>query len=110
MMKEGNMKTSAGTLRTTAYLLLALLISGGLAACGGGGGSSSPGTSGPAVSVSIASATSVPAGTTFATSTSSPTPAAPPGNTPEFTNVFVGVKKIALIPSTGPEFPDADGH
>lgn len=103
------MKTSAGTLRTTAYLLLALLISGGLAACGGGG-SSSPGTSGPAVSVSIASATGYPAGTTFATSTASPTTEAPPGNSPEFTNVFVSVKKIALIPSTGAEFPDAGGE
>lgn len=103
------MKTSAGTLRTTAYLLIALLISGGLAACGGGG-SSSPGTSGPAVSVSIASATGYPAGTTFATSTASPATEAPPGNSPEFTNVFVSVKKIALIPSTGAEFPDAGGE
>ena len=103
------MKTSGGTLLTTAYLLLALLISGGLAACGGGG-SSSPGTSGPAVSVSIASATSYPAGTTFATSTASPATEAPPGNSPEFDNVFVSVTKIALIPSTGPEFPDAGGE
>ena len=97
------MKTQAGTLRTTAYLLLVLLISAGLAACGGGGGSStSPGTSGPAtVSVSIASAPSFPAETAFATSTSSPTIAAPPGNSTTFDNVFVTVTKLALIPSTG---------
>jgi hypothetical protein len=97
------MKTSAGTLRGTAYLLLVLLISGGLAACGGGGGgSTSPGTSGPAtVSVSIASATSFPEGTTTATSVSSPTTAAPPGNSPTFDHLFVTVTKLALIPSTG---------
>lgn len=104
------MKTSAGTLRTTACLLLALLASGGLAACGGSGGSTSSGTSGPVVSVAIASATRFPAGTTFATSTASPTIAAPPGNSPEFENVFVRVTKLALIPSTGPEFPDEGGE
>ena len=108
------MKTPAGTLRTTAYLLLVLLISAGLAACGGGGGSStSPGTSGPTtVRVSIASAPSFPAGTTFAPSTAtlSPTTAAPPGNSPTFNNVFVTVTKLALIPSTGPELPDANGE
>lgn len=106
------MKTSSGTLRTTAYLLFALLISAALAACGGGGGSStSPGTSGPAtVRVSIASAPSFPSGTTFASSTSSPTTAAPHGNSTSFDNVFVTVTKLALIPSTGPEFPDANGE
>jgi hypothetical protein len=96
------------------YLMVALMISAALAACGGGGGSTgstSPGTSGPAtVSVSIASAPSYPAGTTFAPSTLSPTTAAPPVNSPEFTNVFVTVTKLALIPSTGPEFPDANGE
>jgi Domain of unknown function (DUF4382) len=106
------MKTPAGTLRTTAYLLFVLLISAGLAACGGGGGSStSPGTSGPTkVSVSIASAPSFPAGTAFAPSTLAPTTAAPPVNSPDFTNVFVTVTKLALIPSTGPEFPDVGGE
>ena len=95
------MKSPAGTLRTTAYLLLVLLISAGLAACGGGGGSStSPGTSGPAtVRVSIASAPSFPSGTTFATS--SPATAAPPEGSPDFNNLFVTVTKLALIPSTG---------
>lgn len=102
------MKTRAGTFRMTVYLLSVLLISAGLAACGGsGGGSTSPGTSGPAtVSVSIASAQD-PTGTTFAAS--SPTPAAPPGS-PEFANVFITVTKLALIPSTGPEFPDPNGE
>ena len=97
------MKTRAGTFRTTAYLLFVLLISAALAACGsGGGGSTSPGVSGPAkVNVSIASAPSFPAGATFASSTSSPATAAPPGNSPTFDNIFVTVTKLALIPSTG---------
>jgi hypothetical protein len=100
-MEEGDMKTRAGTFRTTAYLLFVLLISAALAACGsGGGGSTSPGVSGPAkVNVSIASAPSFPAGA--ASSTSSPVPAAPPGNSPTFDNIFVTVTKLALIPSTG---------
>jgi hypothetical protein len=102
-MEEGDMKTRAGTFRTTAYLLFVLLISAALAACGsGGGGSTSPGVSGPAkVNVSIASAPSFPAGATFASSTSSPATAAPPGNSPTFDNIFVTVTKLALIPSTG---------
>jgi hypothetical protein len=102
-MEEWDMKTRAGTFRTTAYLLFVLLISAALAACGGGGGgSTSPGVSGPAkVNVSIASAPSFPAGATFASSTSSPATAAPPGNSPTFDNIFVTVTKLALIPSTG---------
>lgn len=96
------MKTSAGSLRTTAYLLSVLLISAGLAACGGGGGGSTPGTSGPAtVRVSIASAPSFPAGTTIESSTSSPTIAAPPEDSPTFEHLDVTVTKLALIPSTG---------
>ena len=89
------------------------MISAALAACGGGGGGSatSPGASGPAtVSVSIASAPAFPAGTTFAASTASPATAAPPANTPSFDNVFVTVTKLALLPSTGPEFPDPNGE
>jgi len=31
-------------------------------------------------------------------------------NSPDFTNVFVTVTKLALIPSTGPEFPDENGE
>jgi Domain of unknown function (DUF4382) len=107
------MRRSDRTFRNVACLVLPLMISAALAACGGGGGgsSTSPGTSGPAkVSVSIASAPSYPAGTTFASSTSSPATAAPPGNSPAFDNVFVTVTKIALIPSTGPELPDANGE
>lgn len=104
------MRTPERTFRKVTYLLLTLTISAALTACGGGGGSAtSPGTSGPAtVSVSIASAPSYPAGTMFATS--SPATAAPPGNSPTFDNVFVTVTKLALIPSTGPELPDANGE
>jgi len=93
------MRTSDRTIRKIAYLVFALAISAALAACGGGGGTTSPGTSGPAtVSVSIASATSFPEGTTTA---SSPVTAAPPGNSPAFDHLFVTVTKLALIPSTG---------
>ena len=106
------MRTPERTFRKGTYLLLALTISASLAACGGGGGSAtSPGASGPAiVSVSIASAPAFPAGTTFATSTASPVAAAPPANSPSFDNVFVTVTKLALIPSSGPELPDANGE
>lgn len=94
------MRTAERMFRKVTYLLLALVISAALAACGGGGGTTSPGTSGPAtVSVSIASATSFPEGTT--TATSSPVTAAPPGNSPAFDHLFVTVTKLALIPSAG---------
>ena len=108
--EESAMRTSDRTIRNVTCLVITLMISAALAACGGGGGSStSPGTSGPAtVSVSIASAPSYPAGTTFATS--SPATAAPSGNSTTFDNVFVTVTKLALIPSTGPELPDANGE
>jgi hypothetical protein len=108
-MEEGNMKTRAGTLRTTAYLLFVLLITATFAACGSGG-STSTSSGGPAVGVSIASAPDFPAGTTFAPSTVSPGTAAAPANSPAFDNVFVTVTKLALIPSTGPESPDANGE
>jgi hypothetical protein len=111
--EESTMRTPKRTFRNVTYLLLTLTISAALAACGGGGGGSatSPGASGPAtVSVSIASAPAFPAGTTFTTSTASPVIAAPPANSPSFDNVFVTVTKLALIPSTGPEFPDANGE
>jgi len=107
------MRTPERTFRKVRYLFLALTISAALAACGGGGGgsSTSPGVAGPAtVSVSIASAPSYPSGTTFATSTSSPTIAAAPGNSPDFANVFVTVTKLALIPSSGTELPDPNGE
>jgi hypothetical protein len=107
------MRTPERTFRKVTYLLLTLAISAALTACGGGGGgsSTSPGTSGPAtVSVSIASAPSFPAGTTFATSTASPATAAAPANSPEFKQVWVTVTKLALIPSSGAEFPDGNGE
>ena len=101
------------TVRKITHLLLALTISAALAACGGGGGGSAttPGASGPAtVSVSVASAPSYPAGTTFASSTLSPVTTAAPANSPDFEHVWVTVTKVALIPSTGPEFPDPNGE
>ena len=113
--EESAMRTPERTFRNFTWLVLALMISAALAACGGGGGgstgSTSPGASGPAtVGVSIASAPAFPAGTTFATSTASPVTAAAPANSPSFDNVFVTVTKVALIPSTGPEFPDPNGE
>jgi len=110
--EESAMRTPERTFRKVTYLLLSMTISASLAACGAGGGSStSPGVAGPAtVSVSIASAPSYPAGTTFATSTSSPVTAAAPGNSPGFANVFVTVTKLALIPSSGAELPDPNGE
>jgi len=112
--EESAMRTPERTFRKVTYLLLALTISAALAACGSGGGSTSstpPGVAGPAtVSVSVASAPSYPAGTTFATSTSSPTTAAAPANSPDFDNVIVTVTKLALIPSSGAELPDPNGE
>ncbi len=89
-----------------ALLLASLAVLNG---CGGSTGSSG-GTSTNAVNVSLASAPSFPAGTTFASSALSPTTAAPSGNSPVFDNVFVAVTKIALLPSTGTELPDANGE
>jgi hypothetical protein len=40
----------------------------------------------------------------------SPATTAAPTNSPYFDNVFVTVTKLALIPSTGPEYPDRDGE
>ena len=87
-----------------AILLASLSVLNG---CGGGTGG---GTSSNAVNVSLASAPGFPAGTTFAPSTLSPDTAAPPANSPVFDNVFVTVTKLALIPSTGTELPDANGE
>ncbi len=110
------MRTRNPAFRTLAYLLVAATMVFTLAACGGGGGggtsSTSPGVAGPAtVGVSIASAPDYPAGTTFAPSTTalSPVAAAPPVS-PSFDNVLVTVTKLALIPSTGPEYPDGNGE
>jgi hypothetical protein len=89
-----------------AVLVASLAVLNG---CGGGAGWGG-GMSTNAVNVSLASATSFPAGTTYASSTLSPPTAAPPANSPVFDNVFVTVTKIALIPSTGTEFPDANGQ
>ncbi|MCR4310104.1 MAG: DUF4382 domain-containing protein [Deltaproteobacteria bacterium] len=92
-------------------LVVALLVAS-LAVLNGCGGSTEQGggTSSNAVNVSLATAQSFPAGTTFASSTLSPATAAPPANSPVFDNVFVTVTKLALIPSTGTEFPDGNGE
>lgn len=113
--EEGKMRTPNGMPRTLVSMLIVGAMAFALAACGGGGttSSTSPGVAGPAtVHVSIASAPVYPAGTTFAPSSTalSPATSAPPGNSPTFDNVFVTVTKLALIPSTGPEYPDADGE
>ena len=107
------MKEQTPTFRTMTCILVAAAMVFTLAACGGGGGgatSTSPGVSAPAaVSVAVGSAADYPAGTTFAPTTLSPDAAAP-ANSPDFTNVFVWVTKIALIPASGAEYPDANGE
>ena len=89
-----------------AILVASLSVLNG---CGGSAGQGG-GTSTNAVNVSLGSAPSIPAGTTFAPSTLSPATTAPPANSPVFDNVFVTVTKLALIPSTGTELPDANGE
>ncbi len=107
------MKTRIGFLRTAAYLL-ALTASIALVACGGGGGGTTTSSldRGPGVAsvgVSVASAPDFPAGTTFAAPVASAAPAAPPV-APAFDHVYATITKLALIPSSGPEFPSADGE
>jgi hypothetical protein len=99
--------------RNVAFIVLALMFSAALVACGGGGGGTTSSLSGGQVSasLSVASAPDYPAGTTFAVPTGSPVgTSAPPDTTPAFDHVWVTVTKIALIPSTGQEFPDRDGE
>ena len=105
------MKTSAGTLRTTAYLLFVLLISTGLVACGGGGGgstsSTSPGVSGPAtVQISIAAAdVTGSAAPVVALSGSATVPSTDPGYMwpeqldPRIAHVYMDVVKVSLMPA-----------
>lgn len=115
------MKTSAGTIRTMAYLMVALLVSTVLAACGGGGGSTSstsPGLSGPVgVDISIATAD--------VTGSAAPTVAVAEGGTvpstdpaylwPEqvtqidsrIVHVYMSVVKVSLI-TTGEKFGSED--
>ena len=107
------MRTSDRKIRNIAYLILAVAISAALAACGGGGGGSTSSLSGgqASASLSVASAPAYPAGTTFAVPAASPVgTSAPPDSTPAFDHVWVTVTKVALIPSTGEEFPDRDGE
>ena len=106
------MKTAVATFRNVSYLLVLLAVSVALAACGGGGTISNPSgaASGSAsVGISLAAAPSFPAGTTFDSSTLSPSGAASPATT-TFDNVWVTVTKLALIPTAGPEFPDQNGE
>jgi hypothetical protein len=108
------MKAHNSTFSTMVYLLAAATMVFTLAACGGGGGggtsSTGTGVSGPAtVSVAVGSAADYPAGTTYAPTSLSPDTAAP-ANSPAFDNVFVWVTKVALIPNSGPEYPDLNGE
>ena len=105
------MKTRAGTLRMTVYLLSVLLISAGLAACGGGGGgstsSTSPGVSGPvAVNISIAAADATgSAAPSVALSGSDTVPSTDPGYLwpeqvdPRIAHVYMDVVKVSLMPA-----------
>ncbi|HZD54750.1 MAG TPA: hypothetical protein VE080_00720 [Candidatus Aquicultoraceae bacterium] len=102
------MKTECRKYRTTAYLTVLLAVSVGLAACGGGG-SGSARSGAASLSVSLAAAPGFPAGTTFAAPAAAPAAPANPGSA-VFDNVLVTVTKIALIPSSGPEFPAPDGE
>lgn len=94
-----------------AILLAASVLS--LSACGGGGSASGTAAGGQAaIGVSMASATAFPPGTVFAPAAASLSPqfgtaAAEP---PPYDNVLVAVTRIALIPSGGREFPDANGQ
>jgi hypothetical protein len=110
------MRAKKGFLQSMAYLAFGAAAAAiAISACGGGGGGTTsstapPGVAGPAaVSIALGSAADYPAGTTFATSTLSPTEAAP-ANSPTFDNVFVWVTKVALIPGSGVEYPDGNGE
>ncbi len=105
------MRTPVGMVRKVMYLMFTLMISVALAACGGGGGGTTS-SGGPAsASVSVASALDYPAETPIAAATAAPAgTSAPPDSTPLFDHVWVTVTKVALISSSGPEFPDRNGE
>ncbi len=102
------MKTAIEPFGRAFGLSVLLAISVAFAACGGGGTTSN--SSGSAsVGLSLAAAPGFPAGTTFASSMAAPAAPSNPGSA-VFDNVLVAVTKVALIPSSGPEFPDPDGQ
>ncbi|PWB68106.1 MAG: hypothetical protein C3F14_00505 [Deltaproteobacteria bacterium] len=87
-------------------------ISAVLAACGGGGAGSSStgaGTGTAAVGVSMTASADYPAGTTFGSPAGTLAMSAPPATT-TFDNVWVTVTKLALLRTSGPEFPDPSGE
>ncbi len=106
------MRTTIASFRNLSCWLTLFALSTVLAACGGGGGgSTSSGTSSgtASVGISMGASSAYPAGTTFGSSASTLSMPAPPATT-TFDNVWVTVTKLALIPSTGPEFPDQGGE
>lgn len=107
------MKTFYGNFPRMSFLAAVLALSAILAACSGGGGSVSVISTGgsASASISISSSAAYPAGTTFSASTSTASAVdAPLAASAVFDNVWVTVTRIALIPTTGPEFPDRDGE
>lgn len=102
------MKTAVETFGKVVCWSALLALSVVLAACGGGGASSSPSGS-ASMSVSLAAAPGFPTGTTSASSMAAPAVPSNPGSM-VFDNVLVTVTKVALIPTSGPEFPDSNGQ
>lgn len=104
------MRTTGDAFRRRFLLPTLMAFSIALAACGGGGGSTSSNPAGTAsVSVSLAAAPGFPASATLAAPLADPVPTAQPDPV-DFTNVVVTVTGLALIPSSGPEYPNPDGE
>lgn len=103
------MKTPAAIVRSVLSFLSLLALSVVLAACGGGGGTSSNPSGSASVGVSLASAPAFPAGTAI---TASPAAVAEMANpvSPPFDNVFVEIRKVALLPAKEGEGPDPGGE
>ena len=101
------------TRRILPYLLLATaaIFPLALVSCSGGGSASAPGGQ-ATVGLSLSSAAGYPAGTTFASA--SPADILPSATTaaqpPAFDNLLVSVTRIALIRTSGPGAPDANGQ
>lgn len=80
-----------------------------IAGCGGGGAGGGLSSSATTVQVSLASAPEFPAGTSFASTQTAAEEAAVPGSA-VFDNVFVEIRKVALLPSRTGEGPDPNGE
>lgn len=94
-------------MRSRYFCILLGLLMVATAGCGGGGGSMS--SSGDAVNVSLASAPGFPAGTVFTSSPSAAEVASKTGPA-SFDNVFVEIRKVALLPAKEAEGPDPNGE